>query len=254
MLTKKNTLILCMYLFSTSLLQADAPCFFVEGATGVGKTTFVNLLGKNLGNTATIYEPVETFTDVNGAGNILELFFGNPTRWTFTTETYIALMHTKAVEDQMKNTTASMVIVDRSMYADCYVYGKMALQAGTMTPLEWEIYKQIIACIGKNTTAKPRGFIYLQANPQTALDRVHARNRTGEEDVSLHYQKNLDQCYREWFIEHKDIPTALAQTPVLLIDATQNFKDDPAIQQQCMKKVKEFIERCLNLPQQSINQ
>ncbi|MCF7799669.1 deoxynucleoside kinase [Candidatus Babeliales bacterium] len=227
-------------------MMANIPCFFVEGATGAGKTTFVQLLSKYLPNVATVYEPVETFTDVNGAGNILELFFGNQNRWTFTTETYMALMHTKAVEDQLKNTSASMMIIDRSMYADCYVYGRMAFHSGTMNPLEWEIYKQVIACIAKNTTAKPRGFIYLQANPQTALERVHSRNRTGEEDVSLQYQNELNKYYREWFIEKKDIPNELAQIPILIIDATQNFKDDPNIQQMCIQQVTEFIERCIN--------
>jgi len=223
---------------------ASAPCFFVEGATGVGKTTFVQLLGKSLPNAMTLYEPVETFTDVNGAGNILELFFSDPKRWTYLTETYIPLMRIKAVEEHMKNASASVAIIDRSMQADCYVYGKMAHRLGTMNALEWEVYKQLIAWMGKNTTTQIGGFIYLKASPQTALDRVRNRKRTGEEGVGLEYQTNLARCYNEWFIEKKDIPADLAQIPVLIIDATQNFKDDPVIQQQCVDQVKAFIEHC----------
>jgi len=243
---KKIYLMISCFLSIASYTFADTPCFFVEGATGVGKTTFVQLLKKNLPTVDVVYEPVETFTNVNGAGNILELFFGNPTRWTFTTESYITLMHTKAVEDKAKNSTASIIIVDRSMFADCYIYGKMALKQGTMNPLEWEIYKELVASIAKSTTTKPRGFIYLQASPQTALERVRLRSRTGEEEVSIHYQESLNNCYQEWFIEKKDIPNDLAEIPVLIIDATQNFKDDHIIQQQCIDQVKAFIEKHRN--------
>lgn len=232
--------------FVISFAIADIPCFFVEGATGVGKTTFVQLLKQNMYDISVVYEPVETFTNVNGAGNILGLFFGDPTRWTFTTEAYIALMHSKAVEDHLKVTSASTVIVDRSMYADCYVYGKMAFQSGTMNLIEWEVYKQIINVIAKNTSAKPRGFIYLLASPEAALERVRARKRDGEKDVSLQYQNNLNRCYQEWFIQHKDIPDDLAQVPVLVIDASQNFKDDPQIQRECLSQVHSFIKRYSN--------
>lgn len=223
-----------------SLIATDA-CFFVEGATGAGKTTFIQLLGKELPNVSTIYEPIESFTNVNGAGNILELFFTDQKRWAFTAESYIALMHTKTIENRAKGSPTSAMFVDGSMYADCYVFGKMDLRLGTMNPLEWEIYKQLISSIAKNTTVKPRGFIYLQTSPQVALERVRVRNRIGEKDVSLEYEENLDSCYREWFIEKKDIPNELAQIPVLIIDATQNFKDDPIVQQQCIQRVKEFI-------------
>ena len=58
------------------------------------------------------------------------------------------------------------------------------------------------------------------------------------EEVSLSYQENLHNLYQEWFIQKKEIPDDLAQVPILIIDATQNFKDDQIIQQQCVNKVK----------------
>lgn len=228
---------------SAILAITDISCFYVEGATGVGKTTFLELLGQNLDNVITIYKPVEKFMDVNGAGNILELFFTNPKRWTLATETYISLMHLQAAEDCVKAANTSAILVDRSMHADCYVYGKMAHRLGTMNLIEWEIYQQLISWIVKHTTAKPRGFIYLQASPQIALNRVRQRNGAGEEAVPLSYQENLNNLYQEWFIEKKEIPDDLAQIPELIIDATQNFKDDLVIQQQCVNQVKAFIKQ-----------
>jgi deoxyadenosine/deoxycytidine kinase len=231
-------------LYLVSRIYAGPTYFFVEGITGVGKTTFMQLLVKGISNAAAIYEPIEKFTNVNGAGNILTHFFSDQKRWGFTTECYIALMHTKAIEDHAKGSSATVVFVDGSMYADCYVFGKMALRLETMNLLEWEIYKQIISWISKNTVVKSNGFIYLQTNPQVALERVYKRNRDGEKEVSLQYETILNDYYQEWFIEKKCIPGELAQTPVLIIDATQNFKDDPIIQQQCIQQVKDFIWYC----------
>ncbi|MBY0353243.1 deoxynucleoside kinase [Candidatus Babeliales bacterium] len=244
-MNKKIFFFTTTYLFFISLTATTPPCFFIEGATGVGKTTFVQLLEKNLPNVTAVYEPVETFFDVNGAGNMLELFWSNPQRWTFTTNAYISLMHLQAAENRIKDTTASVAFVDRSLYADCYVYGKMAHLQGTMNDLEWEILQQLTNWLGTNGITRPRGFIYLQTSPQTALDRVRARSRTGEEVLSLQYEELLDTFYREWFVEQKDIPSSLAQVPVLIIDATQNFKDDPIVQQQCIDQVKAFIEKLL---------
>ena len=230
-------------------LLANVSCFFVEGAPGAGKTTLVQLISQKIPNVTTVYEPVESFTNVNGAGNILDFMFNNPNRWTFTAETYIALMHAKSVEDQVKIPNTSIMFFDRSIYADRYVFGKMALNSGNMNNIEWEIYKQIVDCIVKNITVKPHGFIYLQTTPQITLERIRSREGKDSEKnnaSSLKFQKDLVMFYQEWFIEKKEIPENLAQIPVLIIDATQNFKDDAIIQQQCIDQVKKFMEKYKN--------
>jgi len=224
-------------------VSANVPCFYIEGATGVGKTTFLQLLGQSLDNVTTIYEPVASFTNVGGAGNLLEYYFGDPKRWAFSTTTYITLKHIKAVEEGMKNSQAAVILVDRSMYMDYYAYIKMAYSLGTISSLELALYKELFAWFAQHVQ-KPSGFIYLQTTPDIALERVHQRDRIGESELSMEYQKNLDHHYREWFIEKKDVPDDLAQVPVLIIDATQNFKDDSIIQQQCVNQVKAFVEQC----------
>ncbi len=223
----------------------NTPCFFIEGPTGIGKTTFLELISKHLPDATVVYEPIETFTDVNGKGNILDCFYSDPKRWSFTVSTYITLKHIEAAEQQKKSTT-SIMLADHSIYCNCYVFGKMAYRLGNTNALEWEVYQQLVSWFISKSTIKPCGFIYLQANPETALDRVRTRNRTGEDGAMLAYEQNLDRCYREWFVEKKDIPNDLAQIPVLIIDATQNFKDDPVIQKDCVNQVKAFIEKYKN--------
>ncbi|HEV2601012.1 MAG TPA: deoxynucleoside kinase [Candidatus Babeliales bacterium] len=231
-------LLLAVIITSSHALAQQTGCFFVEGATGVGKTTFVQLLKNNLPDVAIVYEPVESFTNVHGAGNILELFFSDPKRWTFTTNIYITLMHAQAAKQSMNT---AMMIVDRSLYADCYVYGKMACETGMISALEWNVYKDFFMWITNNNAIKPCGFIYLKAPAQVVLRRVQQRDRIEEKDLPLQYQINQERYYNEWFIEKKDIAHDIAQIPVLIIDATQNFKDDCAIQEKCLNDVKEFI-------------
>jgi len=242
---KRFYVLLSACTFMMLSIYADVPCFFIEGPTGVGKTTFVELLGRSIPDVTIMHEPVETFVDVHGTGNLLDLFFKDQKRWAFTAEVYITLMHMKAVEKHAKNSQASVAIIDRSMYADCFVFGKMGYTAGTMSTIEWVMYKELFDWIVKNTTVKPHGFIYLKASPDIALDRVKNRQRTEEKDLSMQFEEDLHRCYTEWFIEKKDIPAELANIPLLIIDANQNFKDDPIIQQHCIDQVKAFIARSI---------
>lgn len=229
---------------SENVTRPHIPCLFIEGAIGIGKTTFVRMLKSHLPHVEAVFEPTDAFTNVKGTGNILDLFFNDQKRWAFTTEIYASLVHAQAIEEVAKKTTASTLLIDRcSMYADRYVFGKMAFHSGTMSALEWEVYKQQINWITHHTTHKPRGFIYLRSTPHVALQRVRVRNRVGEKSLSMQFQESLCKYYEDWFIEKKDIPEEIAKIPVLIIDADQNFKDDSLVQQACVNHVKEFIEK-----------
>jgi deoxyadenosine/deoxycytidine kinase len=197
--------------------------FFVEGATGVGKTTFVRLLEENMPEATIVYEPVDTFTNVNGAGNILELMFGNPKRWAFTAEIYFALMHTKAVELAAQRSEKEIMIIDTSIYADYHVFTRMMYELGNMNKIELAIYQEFFNWLTYKSDIKASGFIYLEASPKVALERVEVRNRTGEQNVDLYYQE--------------------LNVPVLTIDARLNFKDDLTVQQQYVNQVKAFIKQ-----------
>lgn len=222
------------------------PNFFVDGATGVGKTTFINLLKENLANILTITEEVENFTNVQNTGNILERYFSNPQRWALSTNIYITLTHVKSLEitNKSNNKDLTAIIMDRSIYSDYYIHAKMEYRQNQMDLLEYTIYKEFFDYIEKNTI-RPTGFIYLKASPELVLQRVHERNRTEERNLQLQYQKIQAFLYDQLFIEKKDIPENIAHIPVLILDATKNFKDDIEIQKNYINQVKNFIELCI---------
>jgi deoxyadenosine/deoxycytidine kinase len=214
--------------------------YFVEGAAGVGKTTLVKILEQNLPVEA-IYEPVESFINVNGTGDILQLYETNPERWALTANIYMTLMHVKSIAHYQPR-KHTIIIVDRSMYADYLVFMAADRAQNNIIPLEWEIYHTFFTMIAQYNI-RPSGFIYLQADPVIACKRMHTRARPEEKKDTLPFCKHLDYFYKQWFIEKRNVPEAIASVPTLFIDAHYNFKDDITAQNTVIAQVKTFIAR-----------
>ena len=60
--------------------QHGVPMIIIEGNVGVGKSTFLNYLSKNL-DIDVIFEPNQLWQDVEGH-NLLEKFFLDQKRWS----------------------------------------------------------------------------------------------------------------------------------------------------------------------------
>jgi len=230
----------CMYTpFSVQALS-EIPLFFIEGAPGVGKTTFIELLKNNVPGIKIVYEPVEKFINVKNQGNILNLFFSDFQRWSLTTEIYMTLMHLQAIENVEIDDATQAIFVDRSIYADYYIFVKMAYDTGMINNMEWAIYQEFFDYIEKSSK-KPQGFIYLQAPAQVVLNRMQLRDRIEENNVSLQWQLDQERYHHAWFIEKNNISVSIAHIPTLIIDATENFRDDPIVQKKCIEQVNNFI-------------
>ncbi|CAF3913910.1 unnamed protein product [Rotaria magnacalcarata] len=59
---------------------------------------------------------------------------------------------------------------------------------------------------------------YLRATPETCLQRIHARNRSEEESISLDYLQKLHECHEEWLINRHNTNLSI---PILVVDANQ---------------------------------
>jgi len=64
-----------------------SPIVSVEGNLGSGKTTFLKLLSEHIPEITLMKEPVELWQNVQGH-NLLELYYKNFKRWSFTFQTY----------------------------------------------------------------------------------------------------------------------------------------------------------------------
>lgn len=222
-------------------MQARKKVVMVEGNIGAGKSTFLNLLQKNI-PVDVILEPTHRWQDVNGAGNLLELFYKDIQRWGYTFQLYAFITRIQEhIETTRKNSGQPVQVLERSVYCDRYCFARNCYEMGNMSDLEWSLYKEIFEYLVEEHAPKPDGFIYLRANPEVCYERLVKRNRSEESSVPLSYLTAIHNRHEEWLIEKKGVLPFLEKTPVLVIDCNQEFETDPTVQSLFIKQLQEFI-------------
>jgi deoxyadenosine/deoxycytidine kinase len=85
----------------------------------------------------------------------------------------------------------------------------MLRDAGEMDALEWELYDSWFSIFSKQHQVN--AIIYLSTSSTTSKDRIHIRNRQGEDRIQLDYLDALDRQHKQW-IETTDIPVLTLST------------------------------------------
>ena len=198
--------------------------FIVEGNIGSGKSTLCRMLKKELEEEAeVIYEPVDkwrsTIDNVSG-NNILQNFYVDQHRWSYSFQTYTFLTR---MEDVMKKQEKSLRFIERSIYTDKLVFARSLYDTGKMTSLEWNMYNRWFDWLSEECferTNRPSGFIYIRANPETSYQRMLKRERSEEKCVPLDYLKTVSNYHDEWLCRED-------QKNVLVIDVDSDFENTP---------------------------
>ncbi|NWV50502.1 DGUOK protein, partial [Daphoenositta chrysoptera] len=122
-----------------------------------------------------------------------------------------------------------------------YVFAKNLFEAGHLQPLEWAIYQDwhdfLLRHLAPRATL--HGFLYLQARPQTCLERLRRRARSEEGGIQLGYLQQLHAQHQRWLVDRTtEIHFAEAQrAPVLVLDVDKDFEHDAVVQGILMAQV-----------------
>lgn len=214
----------------------------VEGNIGAGKSTFLRILKENL-NLDIIYEPTDRWQNIGQNGNLLELFYKDTKRWAYTFQSFVFITRVEAIIENLKKHQAkSTQILERSVYSDRFCFAKNCYESGTMTALEWQIYKDWFKWLVEGYTQKPDGFIYLKTDPKVCFDRMVKRDRSEEKAVPLNYLELLHKKHEDWLINKTEVIDYIKNVPVLALDCNPEFENDLIRQTELVKTVNQFIE------------
>lgn len=149
----------------------------VEGLIGVGKSTFVKKFAEITG-----FKPLYESVDDNP---FLSLYYDDPKRWAYTLQSYFLY---RRYNDHLMG---EGVVLDRSLYGDIS-FADMLLKDQVLSQEEHACY------LSHYETLEPllpplSATIFLNASPETALDRLRKRSRSFEVGVELSYLKNLQK-------------------------------------------------------------
>lgn len=215
--------------------------FIVEGNIGAGKSTFLAMLQSACPALKIVQEPVHNWASERYGKSLLEEFYKKPARWAFTIETFAMLARSLDHVKNQKEVTGN-IVMERSIYSGHYCFAYNGLASGYFNDIEWEVYNQWINFIMYQQCKPPHGFIYLRSNPETCHSRVHKRNRSGEELVSLAYLRNIHGWHEKFLIAKVGIDKQLRHVPVLVLEVDEDFQANPLAFENLAAKTVTFIE------------
>ncbi|KAM4867119.1 deoxyguanosine kinase, mitochondrial isoform 3-T3 [Thomomys bottae] len=210
-------------------------------------------------------------------GNLLDMMYQEPTRWSYTFQTYSFISRLKIqlepFSEKLLQAEKPVQILERSVYSDRYIFAKNLFENGSLSDIEWHIYQDWHSFLLREFASRLsiHGFIYLQASPQMTLNnvllnrmknkgnsgktniwskgfevclkRLHQRAREEEKGIQLAYLKQLHNQHEDWLVHKKTILhfETLMNIPVLVLDVNDDFSKELAKQEELMGKVNTFI-------------
>jgi deoxyadenosine/deoxycytidine kinase len=171
----------------------------LDGNIGAGKSTLLEKIGTAFPQVKIVHEPVDTWTrlkNVDGR-NLLELFYEDKRRWAYTFQNAAILSRLKMLKEAVDEALPGQIIItERSVLTDRYVFAQMLRDKGDIDPIEWDLYE-----MWYNTFASDlpmAGIIYITTGVATSSERIRLRGRGGEADIPDAYLKDLMVQHEVW--------------------------------------------------------
>ncbi len=199
--------------------------YIVEGNIGAGKSTFLRLIQAHLPHIDVIFEPLHNWQSQVYGQSILSNFYKDPKRWAYSMETLAMACRVQEHLKEQEN-PYSLRLMERSIYSGHYAFATNGYKNGFMTDLEWQIYLEWFNFLVTGHCKPPRGFIFLDVDPEIAYERIKKRNRAAETNISIEYIRQIDACHKAFLLEKKGLLAELREVPVLLLDCNKEFEAD----------------------------
>ena len=196
----------------------------LDGNIGAGKTTLLEAIRVAIPDIEVILEPVGEWLALhNDKGrSLLELFYEDKRRWAYTFQNCALITRIHTIKKAMTSTTKKVIITERSVLTDRYVFAEMLRTSGEMDGLDWSLYLKWYDMFARDMPIA--GIIYLTTDVATSAERIAARARAGEGQVSTEYLTALDTQHQKWLRE-TTLPVCLIGSQDDAITCVRNFVD-----------------------------
>ena len=184
-----------------------------EGIPGAGKTTLLEKLAVLSPNMIIDCEPIQVWQNFRG-NNVLDLYYKDPKEYAFI---FQSLIQSSVFRSRRQSVpTKGIYLLERSLGSSFNVFSRLALDKNILTDLEFGVLHEQHRVLSEAETLFGIAvdlYVYLRIDPRIALERVRARGRKEEINVTLPYLQQLHNYYDDWLIKGRYGHTA----PVLVV-------------------------------------
>ena len=216
----------------------------IEGNIGGGKSTLLQNLKeyyKDIYTVLFIDEPVSTWEqikDQNG-NTMLKKFYADQQKYAFPFQMMAYISRLKMLRDIIKSVSLEkdkhfIIITERSLYTDKYVFAKMLYDQGHIEDVCYQIYLLWFNEFAKDFPISHT--VYVKTDPQVCYNRIHLRAREGEEVIPLKYLENCHQ-YHEDFLD----PVKGIHSKRLILDGNIDIFENGQVLTEWISLIDEFI-------------
>ena len=214
-------------------MKHDVLVISLDGNIGAGKSTLLEAIRVAIPEVDVVVEPVGEWEKLKtkDGKSLLAHFYDDSQRWGYTFQNCAILTRIIALKEAIRNTKKRVLITERSVMTDRYVFAEMNRDCGNINELEWDLYMKWFDNFAADLPVK--GVIHVTTTVNTSADRIVKRGREGEGGIPRDYLQSLDAQHHKW-LSNTGLPVLRLSTETS-VSAEENID-----------KVREFVNAFLD--------
>lgn len=170
----------------------------VEGPIGVGKSSLTRKLAEHWG--------AQTLLELPQENPFLEKFYRDATRYALPTQLFFLFQRLNQLRDLTQTDLFGTPVVSDFLLDKDPIFARLTLDDD-----ELNLYRQLYDHL-RPQAATPDLVIYLQAQPETLIDRIRKRGISMEAGISETYLYRLCESYSRFFYHYETTPLLIVNT------------------------------------------
>jgi deoxyguanosine kinase len=184
----------------------------VEGPIGVGKTSLVRLLAREL-DARPVLEEVDDNPFLAG-------FYEDPDRYALPVQLHFLLARSKQQRELAQQRPFGQRTIADYLFAKDLIFARLNL-----TPEEMTLYEGISRLLAAEI-AQPDLVVYMSASIEVLAERLRKRNRESESDISLAYLERVSAAFRDFFFYYDTAPLLVVETSAIdFVEDSEDLRD-----------------------------
>lgn len=207
---------------------------YIEGNISCGKSNLQQyLVDKCLNNNIYVLpEPLKNWQDWNGE-NLFAKYHDDLKKYSFPFQMYSMLTMFEREEMYSKK---PIRLFERSIYSGIKCFSEVLVKLDKMNSIELTILKHFFEYFELQMHTNCDLIIYTRSNPACAFERIQARGRKEERNISLSFLSLLHFEYEQWL-------TSQSTFKVIIVDAEADMCKLKNSYDFCLKMIESLYER-----------